>query len=168
LASAGKVIVAAGHGSGALIKDLGIDLPVYADQGQVLVTEKMADIMPFATSTVRQTDNGSFLLGASSKEVGLDTRTDLATLSEIARYCIKIFPFLGRLRLQRAWGALRVMTPDGCPIYQQSDAFPGLFSFACHSGVTLASVHADEVTKWVIEGAIPSKFEVFHPRRFSV
>lgn len=168
LARSDKVIVSAGHGSGALIAGLGIDLPVHADQGQVLVTEKVAETFPFATGTVRQTDNGSFLLGASSKEIGLDTRTDLPTLAEVASYCISIFPFLGQLRLQRAWGALRVMTPDGCPVYQQSQAHPGLFSFACHSGVTLAPVHALEVGKWVIDGAIPPEFEVFHPRRFDV
>ena len=166
--SAERLIVAAGHGSGHLVRDLGIDLPVHADQGQVLVTEKVRDIFSFATGTVRQTDNGSFLLGASSKEIGLDTRTDLPTLAEVARHCISVFPFLGRLRLQRAWGALRVMTPDGCPVYQQSETHPGLFSFACHSGVTLASVHAFEVAKWVIDGAIPGDFEVFHPRRFHV
>lgn len=160
--------MAAGHGAGTLVRDLGLDLPVHADQGQVLVTEKMADVMSFATPSVRQTDNGSFLLGASSKEVGLDTRTDLPTLAEVAKRCIKVFPFLGNLRLQRAWGALRVMAPDGCPVYQQSEAYPGLFSFACHSGVTLAAVHALEVAKWVAAGAIPAEFDVFHPRRLHV
>lgn len=168
LGSAAKVIVSAGHGAFDLVRDLGIDLPVYADQGQVLVTEKVSDTMHFATGTVRQTDNGSFLLGASSKEIGLDTRTDLSTLAEVAQHNISIFPFLGQLRLQRAWGALRIMTPDGCPVYQQSEDYPGLFSFACHSGVTLASIHALEVADWVIKGKIPPKFEVFHPRRFHV
>ena len=168
LASAEKVIVAAGHGSGTLLKGLGIDLPVYADQGQVLVTEKVSEMMAFATSTVRQTDNGSFLLGASSREIGLDTRTDLPTLAKVAHYCVSVFPFLANLRLQRAWGALRVMTPDGCPVYQQSETHPGLFSFACHSGVTLASVHALEVADWVAKGRIPNEHAAFHPRRFHV
>ena len=168
LASAARVIVAAGHGARALVHDLGIDLPVHADQGQILVTEKAAPAFRFATGIVRQTDNGSFLIGASSKQIGLDTRTDIATLAQVARESLSIFPFLGGLRLQRAWGALRVMTPDGCPIYQQSDSHPGLFSFACHSGVTLASVHALEVAKWVTEGAIPEALAVFHPRRFHV
>ena len=163
-----KVVVSAGHGSKPLISDLGIDLPVHADQGQVLVTEKVPPIMRFATGTVRQTDNGSFLLGASSKDIGLDARTDLPTMAEVAKYCASVFPFVGKLRLQRAWGALRVMTPDGCPIYQQSAQYPGLFSFACHSGVTLASTHAYDVANWIIDGAIPQNYTAFHPRRFNV
>jgi len=168
LGAAARVIVSAGHGASELVREMGIDLPVYADQGQVLVTEKVSQTVSFATGTVRQTDNGSFLLGASSKEIGLDTRTDLPTLAEVASYCMSIFPFLGKLRLQRAWGALRVMTPDGCPVYQESEAYPGLFSFACHSGVTLASVHALDVANWVAGGGIPAEYRVFHPRRFHV
>ncbi len=168
VASAARVIISAGHGSTRLTEPLGIDLPIYADQGQVLVSEKVVPIMQYPTAGVRQTDNGSFLLGVSSKDVGLDTSTDLTTLAAIAKRCIRIFPFLARLRLQRAWGALRVMTPDGCPVYQQSATYPGVFSFACHSGVTLAACHALEVTKWIIDGDIPAAFEVFHPGRFHV
>ncbi len=168
LARADKVIIAAGHGSPRLTNELGIDLPIHPDQGQVLVTEKVEPVMPHASSGVRQTDNGSFLLGASSKNIGIDTRTDLATLATIAKRCIRIFPFLGGLRLQRAWAALRVMTPDGFPVYQQSEDHPGVFSFACHSGVTLAACHALEVSRWIIDGAIPADYEVFHPRRFDV
>ncbi len=167
VARAEKVIIAAGHGSLALGKALGIDLPIRADQGQVLVSEKMTPLLRHPCNTVRQTDNGSFLLGASSKDAGFDVRTDLETLSTIARRCIGIFPFLGRLRLLRAWGALRVMTPDGAPIYQQSPMHPGVFSFACHSGVTLAACHALEASRWVIKGAIPQYYEIFHPGRFA-
>jgi glycine/D-amino acid oxidase-like deaminating enzyme len=168
LARAEKVIIAAGHGSQKLTDPLGIDLPIHADQGQVLVTEKAERILQHANSSVRQTESGAFMLGPSSKKVGLDTRTDLETLGQIARRCVKIFPFLARLRLQRTWAALRVMTPDGCPVYQQSEAHPGAFSFCCHSGVTLAACHALEVTKWVIDGAIPQSYAAFHPRRFHV
>ena len=168
MARAEKVIVAAGHGSQALAEPLGLDLPIHPDQGQVLVTEKVAPVLHHATSGVRQTDSGAFLLGPSSKTIGLDTRTDHETLASIAHRCMTIFPFLATLRLQRTWAALRVMTPDGCPVYQQSAQYPGAFSFACHSGVTLAACHALEVTQWVIDGAIPQSYDAFHPRRFHV
>ena len=41
----------------------------------------------------------------------------------------------------RTWSALRVMSPDGFPIYDQSQFFPGAFVATCHSGVTLAANH---------------------------
>ena len=60
------------------------------------------------------------------------------------------------------------MTPDGFPVYSQSEEFPGAFAFSCHSGVTLAAVHAQEVCQWVLDGAIPPAYQCFAPDRFNV
>ena len=141
---------------------------MHPDQGQVIVTEKVGPMLRYPTNYVRQTDSGNFLLSPSSKETGLDVHTDQRTLCDISRRCTRAFPMLENFRVQRVWAALRVMTPDGFPVYQQSDRHPGAFSFACHSGVTLAAVHAMTVTGWVADGVIPDEFLVFHPRRFDV
>ncbi len=60
------------------------------------------------------------------------------------------------------------MTPDGCPAYDLSSMAPGIFSFACHSGVTLASVHALVVPDWILAGKIPDDYQVFSASRFNV
>ena len=39
------------------------------------------------------------------------------------------------------------MTPDGYPIYAQSQTHPGAFVALCHSGVTLAAFHARELAR---------------------
>lgn len=168
VATAEKVIVSAGHGSTELGSQVGLDVPIYPDQGQILVTEKVEPILDFPTNYVRQTNEGSFLLGPSSRDVGYSLDTDPLTLNEISQRCIRAFPKLGSLRIQRSWAALRVMTPDGCPVYQQSESHPGAFSFACHSGVTLAASHALEVSQWVEAGVIPDRYRAFHPERFHV
>jgi len=168
LATAGKLIIAAGHGSRELGAQVGLDVPIFPDQGQIIVTEKTTAVLHYPTNFVRQTDEGSFLLGPSSKDTGFDLNTEPATMQQISASCIKAFPLLENLRVQRVWAALRVMTPDGFPVYQQSDACPGAFSFACHSGVTLAANHALKVTEWVVQGAIPSQYQAFHPGRFNV
>ena len=168
VATCEKVIVSAGHGSKQLGSQVGLEVPIFPDQGQVLVTEKVEPILNYPTNYVRQTDDGSFLLGPSSKDVGYDLSTEPGTLRDISLRCIKAFPALKSLRVQRVWAALRVMTPDGCPVYQQSDSHPGAFSFACHSGVTLAANHAFQVPEWIEAGSIPKQFDIFHPRRFHV
>ncbi len=43
----------------------------------------------------------------------------------IARRAVLSFPWLAELQIVRAWAALRVMPPDGLPIYDQSERFPG-------------------------------------------
>ncbi|MDH3387627.1 MAG: FAD-binding oxidoreductase [Gammaproteobacteria bacterium] len=168
VAAAAKLIVAAGHGSRELGSQVGLQVPIFPEQGQVVVTEKAAPVLNYPTNYVRQTDAGNFLLGPSSKNAGFDTSTEPATLRDITANCVRAFPLLDDFRVQRVWAALRVMTPDGFPVYQQSDSHPGAFSFACHSGVTLAANHALEVTEWVVRGDIPERYRPFHPRRFDV
>ncbi|MFT5112995.1 MAG: glycine/D-amino acid oxidase-like deaminating enzyme [Parasphingorhabdus sp.] len=163
-----KVIVAAGHGSKILGEQLGLDVPIFPDQGQILITEKVAPFLPYPTNVMRQTDEGNLMLGASSRDVGYDLKTDTKTLQEVAACSAQAFPLLNNLRIQRTWAALRIMTPDGFPVYQQSESHPGAFSFACHSGVTLAANHALIVSQWVKNGVIPEQFQVFHPDRFHV
>jgi glycine/D-amino acid oxidase-like deaminating enzyme len=60
------------------------------------------------------------------------------------------------------------MSPDDYPIYDQSSQFPGAFAVTCHSGVTLAAVHAHKVARHIIAGQIPAELACFSSRRFNV
>ena len=164
----GMLVIAAGHGSKALAAQVGLDVPVYPEHGQILVTERTASWLGFPTLGVRQTDEGSLLLGGSQTDRGFDASVHARTSRDIALRALRTFPCLGSLRIVRTWGALRVMTPDGFPIYERSRTHPGAFVFTCHSGVTLAANHAFEVSRWVIEDRIPEEMSCFSTERFSV
>ena len=168
VAGCDKLVVAAGHGAGDLAAQLGLAVPVSPVQGQIVVTERSVNSLAYPTNYVRQTDEGSFMLGPSARDVGFDLDTQTSTLRNIVRQCTRAFPYLRDLRIQRSWAALRIMTPDGFPVYAQSAQFPGAFSFSCHSGVTLAAVHAQEVPQWVLDGKIPDAYQCFGPKRFNV
>lgn len=163
-----RLVIAAGHGSSDLGEQLGLSVPVLPVQGQIIVTERSPDILGYPTNYVRQTDEGNFMLGPSARDAGFDLDTQTSTLQDIARQCTRAFPYLRDLRIQRTWAALRIMTPDGFPVYTQSSEFPGAFSFSCHSGVTLAAVHAHEVPQWVLDGEIPAAYQCFGLERFDV
>jgi glycine/D-amino acid oxidase-like deaminating enzyme len=60
------------------------------------------------------------------------------------------------------------MTPDGSPIYEQSETCPGAFIAMVHSGVSLAPQHAFLLADYVAAGAIPEEATVFSTRRFRV
>jgi len=166
--AADKVVLAAGLGNKALGALVGLEVPVRPVQGQVIVTERAQPLLELPTINVRQTDEGGFMLGASEAEVGLDTATEPGILSAIARRNIQTFPFLARLHIVRAWAGLRVMTPDGFPIYQQADAFPGVFVVTGHSGVTTAAAHALVLAGWIADGALPEELRAFSSERFRV
>ncbi len=163
-----RVVVAAGLGSPTLGASIGLAVPVVPLQGQLMVTERCAPHFDIPTNLVRQTDEGSFLLGYSQADLGFDTGTQAPTLRDIAWRCTRAFPFLASLRVVRAWGALRIMSPDGFPVYAQSASHPGAFVVTCHSGVTLAANHAMDVSEWIANRVIPETHSCFNLERFDV
>jgi hydrogen cyanide synthase HcnC len=165
---AGKVVLAAGLGNARLAPMVGLDAPVRPNKGQIIVTERAAPFLRFPVLTVRQTDEGSVLLGDSQQEKGFDTTVEPSVLAVMAARAALMFPLIGRLRVVRAWSALRVMTPDGFPIYEQSGSCKGAFVATCHSGVTLAAAHAYQLAPAIARGALPPELETFRARRLRV
>lgn len=164
---AGKVILAAGLSNRALGSQVGIDVPVSPLKGQILVTERARMLFDRPTTFVRQTEEGSFLLGDSHEDVGLNVETTTGIMGEIAGRAIRSFPFLRSLRVVRAWGCLRTMTPDGFPVYDESDSYPGAFAVSCHSGVTLAAQHALRLAPLIAEGGFREALGGFSAKRFN-
>lgn len=147
--SARQVVLAAGLGNQRLGEQVGLDVPVQPNRGQILVTERLKPFLDYPTTYVRQTDEGTVQLGDSHESAGFDDGTGSQVMAAIARRAVQCFPLLGDVRLVRAWGALRVMSADGFPIYEMSQGCPGLSVVSCHSGVTLAAVHALRLAPWI-------------------
>jgi glycine/D-amino acid oxidase-like deaminating enzyme len=147
--SANKVVISAGLGAkkiGPLFGFLGLVTP---QRGQILVTEKLSPVLNRPSVTIRQVDEGAIQIGDSQEQVGFNDNETQAQMSRIARNAIKVMPKLAQLKMVRAWGSLRVMSPDGLPIYHQSHTMPGAFLITCHSGITLAATHSVNLTLWL-------------------
>ncbi|MBD1554553.1 NAD(P)/FAD-dependent oxidoreductase [Pseudomonas typographi] len=161
-----RIVLAAGLGNPGLARQVGLQAPVAPNRGQVLISERVRPFLAYPTINVRQTDEGTVQLGDSMEEVDFDDGTTTPVLAAIARRAVATFPLLQGVGLVRAWAALRVMSPDGYPIYQQSNAHPGAFVVTCHSGVTLAAAHALRIAPWILGGAQPDELGVFTGERF--
>jgi glycine/D-amino acid oxidase-like deaminating enzyme len=161
-----KLVLAAGLGNARLAGQVGLHAPVRPNRGQLIVTERTEQTLRYPTGYIRQTDEGSIQLGDSMEDVGYDDSTTTDALADIARRGVASFPMLGRLNVVRVWGALRVMTPDGYPIYQESKACPGAYVVTCHSGVTLAAAHAFRIAPWIAGAAAPEELDAFRGDRF--
>lgn len=164
--SAKKVVLACGLGIKELAQQVGLTIPIRPQRGQILVTERTKPLLAYPFVTIRQTQEGSFMIGTSHEEVGYDTGTTLVQMQKIASHAVQTFPELSRLQLIRCWGALRVLTPDGKPVYVESETCPGAFVVTSHSGITLAPLHAHLLPGWILEGTTPEGFEQFHSKRF--
>ena len=108
------------------------------------------------------------MIGDSHEDIGFDIRSTPRVMQAIADRARRSFPVLSKAKIVRTWGALRVMTPDGLPIYDQSETMPGAFTVACHSGVTLAATHAMVYAKYVADGQLGRELEGLSVRRFDV
>jgi len=162
------VVLAAGLGNARLAPLFGLSAPVEPQRGQILVTERTARILEMPTTTVRQTLEDGIMIGDSQEDVGFDTGQRPAVMAAMARRAVLSFPWLAELQVVRAWAALRVMPPDGVPIYDRSERFPGAFTANCHSGVTLAGAHANLFAPMVAAGALDADMTPFSARRFDV
>ncbi|MCO8575585.1 FAD-binding oxidoreductase [Burkholderia multivorans] len=163
---AGRLVLAAGLGNRTLAPQVGLHAPVAPNRGQVLVSERVAPFLRYPTINVRQTDEGTVQFGDSMEEVGFDDLTTTPVLADIARRGVRAFPMLQHVRLVRMWAALRVYSPDGFPIYDESPQHPGAFVVTCHSGVTLAAAHAMRIAPWIVGAPMPDELPALSARRF--
>ncbi|MBV2361497.1 FAD-binding oxidoreductase [Thalassococcus sp. CAU 1522] len=168
ITGAGRVILSAGLGAAQLGPKMGFKAPIRPQRGQVLITEKMPKLINRPSLIARQVDEGGIQIGATNEEVGLDDRVTQPGLSGLAAKAIAAYPALAKAQLVRSWGALRVLSPDGLPIYQESAEMPGAFLVTCHSGITLAAAHARLLPDWLEGTDAAPDLEVFSEARFAV
>lgn len=166
---ANKIVLASGLNNQKLGEQIGLAIPVRPQRGQIVVLERTRRILHTPFSTLRQMDEGTWLIGDSQEEAGYaDGVIGLPVLATLADRAVRTIPALKEVRVVRSWSALRVMSKDGFPIYEQSSTHPGAFVATCHSGVTLAAAHALRFAPMVIDGALPEAMSPFSTRRFYV
>ncbi len=163
-----KLVIAAGLGTKPLAAMLGLDTPINPLRGQILVTERCAPFLDLPLTLIRQTGEGSVLMGDSHEEVGFDDGTRWEVLAGIVARARRIFPFLDSARIVRSWGALRPYSPDGLPIYDRPPEGDGAFVASVHSGVTLAAIHASAMAEAIADGRLPDEVSVLKAERFHV
>lgn len=163
-----RVVIAAGLASKALAAQVGIDLPIRPERGQVLITERVEPILPYPLFAVSQTQQGTISIGVTNEDVGLDTTTTFEAAAGMSAQFLRWFPALSDVKLVRQWSGLRILTPDGYSIYTESETNPGAFAAVCHSGVTLAAAHAGPLAQSIAKGKLSGFFDPFHQRRFDV
>ncbi|MFP4178138.1 MAG: NAD(P)/FAD-dependent oxidoreductase [Acholeplasmataceae bacterium] len=116
----------------------GIDIPVYSENHQILVTEPIERMQgPMVISFKKniycqQVPHGSFLMGRSDPDVkpGHDTESTWRFLDEMAKTLVDIMPAIGKLRVIRQWGGSYNMSKDRQPIISDVANLDG-FYLAC-------------------------------------
>lgn len=166
---ADRLVLAAGLGNAALAPQLGLYGDVHAERGQILVTERVAWRLPMPANGMRQSPDGTIMIGSTKEGPELDVQvTDPRRAAVMARRATRILPALRHARVVRAWAGLRTMSRDSAPVYSRSARTPGAIAINCHSGITLASLHASALVEWLCDDEHEGTIAAFSERRFDV
>jgi len=162
-----KVVLAAGNANMHLAPMVGLEAPMKPERGQIVVTERLRPFLKHPVVTLRQTDEGTVMIGDSKEEGTTPEGQTQGINSVMASRAVRMFPILGSANIVRTWRAIRVMPQDGFPIYDQSVTHPGAFLVTCHSGVTLAGIHALRLAPMIAAGKLDAaEVGAFSARRF--
>lgn len=166
---AGKVALAAGNANMKLAPMVGLEAPMKPERGQIVVSERLRPFLHYPVVTLRQTDEGTVMMGDSKEESTDPTGLTLGVSATEVERAVRQFPLLANVNVVRTWSAIRVMTQDGFPIYDESETHPGAFVLCCHSGVTLCANHALTVAPMIARGSLDKSLVApFSARRFHV
>ena len=166
---ANRVALAAGNANMRLAPMVGLECPMKPERGQIVVTERLRPFLNHPVVTLRQTDEGTVMIGDSKEESTDPSGLTLGVSATEAERAVRMFPLLGSANVVRTWSAIRVMTQDGFPIYDESESHPGAFTVCCHSGVTLAANHALTIAPMIARGSLDKSLVApFSARRFHV
>ncbi|SDK01234.1 NAD(P)/FAD-dependent oxidoreductase [Natronincola ferrireducens] len=138
-----NIVVNAAGGYAQLIgKMVGLDLPLYSERHQILVTEPVDTVlkpmvMSFSLNLYcQQVPHGGFIMGRGDDTEPRDYRitSSWQFLDEMTKTVTRLLPPLRNARLLRQWAGLYNMTPDRQPIYGSVDEVEGFYLAVGYSG----------------------------------
>jgi sarcosine oxidase subunit beta len=183
--STNTVVNGAGGYSQAIGKMAGIELPVYSERHQILVTEAIEQVlgpmvMSFSLNLYcQQVPHGGLLMGRGDEGEPRDLRITSGWhfLEEMAKTITGILPPLKNARMIRQWAGIYNITPDRQPILGPVDGVEGYylavgfsghgFMFGPATGVLIAESILGEETTLPIDMLHLNRFErgelIFEP-----
>ncbi len=175
-----QVVNAAGGYSREIGLLAGVDIPVYAENHEILATEPVEKIqgpmvMSFSKNIYcQQVPHGAFLMGRSDPHVlkNHSTESTWQFLDAMAKTVVDIMPLIGELRVVRQWGGSYNMSPDRQPILGKTSDLEGFymacgfsghgFMFAPMTGLLLAEVIMNETPTIDMAPLSIDRFQTFN------
>jgi D-amino-acid dehydrogenase len=170
---ADAVVVAAGAWSGALLRRLGLRIPLEAAKGYS-VTAKGRGTLPRAAYYLAEAKLGASTFGASLRIAGLFDLTGLDVslrrnrLATILRDAAPYLRDWEPAEVELEWTGLRPYPADGLPVLGRVPADDRIFLATGHGrmGITLAPTTARLLADVILAGAAPAELEPFSVERF--
>jgi len=136
------VVNAAGGYAKTVGRMAGIELPIFPERHEILVTEPVEPLLGpmvmsfFHNLYCQQSPHGSFIMGIGhpNEPEGYDIRSSWQFLCDMAERVVEILPPLAGLNVVRQWAGLYDMCPDRTPILGNSPQLSRFYTAAGFSG----------------------------------
>jgi sarcosine oxidase subunit beta len=157
------VVNAAGGYSGPVGKMAGVDIPVYSQRHQILITEPIDPLwkpmlMSFSENYYfQQLPDGGILGGYGDPEhevIGNNVGSSWQFSRTMAKKMVKLVPILKEVHMVRQWAGLYNMSPDAQPILGEHPQLKGFYmsvGFSGH-GFMLAPVTGKLIAELILDG----------------
>ncbi len=139
--SAPIVVNAAGPWAKEVAQMTGVDIPVFPERHQILVTEPLEPM--FETMVIsfqigiylQQVPHGSFVMGIGEKEEpSHNISSSWQFLEHITGELLRLLPVMANVRIVRQWAGSYTKTPDAAPILGEHPDVKGFFQAVGFSG----------------------------------
>ncbi|AIF52724.1 FAD-binding oxidoreductase [Pelosinus sp. UFO1] len=136
------VVNAAGGYAKEVGRMVGVELPIFPERHEILVTEPVEPTMgPMVMSFYhnlycQQSPHGSFIMGIGhpNEPEGYDINSSWQFLRDMVERVVEILPPLAGLNIVRQWAGLYDMCPDRTPILGNSPQLQRFYTAAGFSG----------------------------------
>ena len=170
------VINAAGGYSGEIGKMAGVEIPVYSQRHQILITEPIDPLFrPMLMSFSRnfycqQTPHGSIIMGLGDPDErkGHDIGSSWQFAREMAQKMATVVPLLKEVSMVRQWSGLYNMSPDSQPILGEHPQVGGFYmaiGFSGH-GFMLAPIVSRLIAELILKGRTSIPIDKLDIERF--
>lgn len=170
-----KVVNAAGGYSKEIGQLVALDIPVYSENHEILVTERTKPILgPMVMSFSKniycqQVPHGSILMGRNNPDAihNHDISSSWQFLDEMAKTVTHILPEVSKQRVIRTWGGLYNISPDFQPIISDTDV-PGFFIACGYSGhgFMFAPITGELLSEIILGETLEDYADDLHINRF--
>ena len=122
---------------------------------------------PMSVYLVPRTD-GRLIVGATSEEMGFDTRLTAGGVFELLRGAYEAVPGIYELPLLETWTGLRPGSRDNAPILGETPIENLIYATGHYrNGILLTPITAYEISKLILTGETSETIAPFHLDRFS-
>jgi len=144
----------------------GMSIPVDPEHGHMVITQPYPRLISIPTQYITQWPNGTFGIGTTNKNIGIDKRVRPLWLPPFLQNALRILPGLNHVNVLRVFAHLRPMPPDRLPIYDRAPGIEGFYIAVGHSGITLAPVTGKIFADWIVHGKPDMDLRPYSLNRF--